>query len=131
MSATKTKQDTTELSMLAATKDLNEALYRLGVTSEEDAASLQKLRGEAGAPPLSLIRGDLRNFDASALTPELAPERIRALREREGASQAVLAKYLGVATATLSQWERGARRPDGPALRLLGLAERHGLDYIH
>ena len=130
MSAIKTKKDKTELSMFAATKELNEALYRLGVTSDEDAARLQELRRKVGAPPLSLVRGDVRGFDASALTPELAPERIRALREREGASQAVLAKYLGVATATLSQWERGARRPDGPVLRLLGLAERHGLDYI-
>ena len=80
-----------------------------------------------GARPL-----DLRRWaeEGAVLTPEIAPEAIRALREREGASQAVLAKHIGVATVTLSQWERGVRRPKGPALRLLGLAQRHGLDYI-
>ncbi len=130
MSATQTKPDKTQLAMFAAIKDLNEAMYRLGITSDEDANTLQELRQRAGAPPLNLERADARSFDPSTLTPGLAPERIRALREREGASQAVLAKYLGVATATISQWERGTRRPEGPVLRLLGLAERHGLDYI-
>lgn len=41
-----------------------------------------------------------------------------------------MAKYLGVATATLSQWERGERKPGGPALKLLVLAKNHGLAYI-
>jgi putative transcriptional regulator len=118
----------TEISMLNATKNLSEALHRVGITSEADAARLQAIRLAVGAQPLNL--SDARSFDATILTPPLAPDRIRALREREGASQAVLAKYLGVATATLSQWERGLRSPDGPALRLLGLAERHGLAHI-
>ncbi len=118
----------TEIAMLNATKNLSEVLHHLGITSETDVARLQEIRIEAGAKPLNL--GDVRGFDKSELTPELAPESIKALREREGASQAVFAIYLGVATATLSQWERGARRPDGPALRLLGLAARHGLKYI-
>lgn len=123
----KTERET-EIAMLNATKGLSEALHRLGATSEEDFARLQEIRREAGAKPLDLR--DIRNFDPTRLTPELAPEDIRALREREGASQAVFAQYLGVAAATLSQWERGVRRPDGPALRLLGLAEKHGLEHI-
>ena len=74
----------------------------------------------------------MRRFDASCLTAieEFGPEEIKALREREGASQAVLATHLGVATATLSQWERGQRKPDGPARKLLTLAKANGLGYI-
>ena len=74
----------------------------------------------------------MRRFDQSCLTSieDFGPEEIKALREREGASQAVLATYLGVATGTLSQWERGARKPDGPARKLLTLAKTNGLGYI-
>ena len=130
MSTTKQKTDKTESAMLNATKGLLEGLYERGVMTDEEAREADARRREAGAPLLRLSRNGVRGFDASTLTPELAPERIRSLREREGASQAVFARYLGVATATLSQWERGVRRPEGPALRLMGLAERHGLDHI-
>lgn len=110
-------------------KGIAEALYRHGVMSEEDALAANRRRMEVGAKPLRLERG---TFDGSTITPapQLSPEDIKALREREGASQAVLAMHLGVATATLGQWERGLRRPDGPALRLLSLIDRHGLGYV-
>lgn len=74
----------------------------------------------------------MRRFDQTCLTPieEFGPEEIKALRDREGASQAVLATHLGVATATLSQWERGKRKPDGSACKLLTLAKVKGLEYI-
>ena len=51
----------------------------------------------------------LREFDELCLTPvqPFAPEEIRALRLREGASQAVFARYLNVSTGLISQWERG------------------------
>lgn len=71
----------------------------------------------------------MRQFDAACLTEvrPLAPEEIRALREREGASQAVFARYLNVSTGLVSQWERGAKHPQGASLKLLALVERHGL----
>ena len=40
------------------------------------------------------------------------------VRERAGVSQAVLAGFLNVAVNTVSQWERGERRPTGAALKL-------------
>lgn len=124
---TKTENETA-MSMMDATKELTEALHRLGIMTDEEARESDALRRATGAKPLEL--SDLRKSDASSLTSEIPPGRIRALREREGVSQAVFARYLGVATATLSQWERGVRRPEGPALRLMGLAERHGLEHI-
>jgi putative transcriptional regulator len=74
----------------------------------------------------------MREFDETCLTQveDFGPDAVRALREREGASQAVLAKHLGVATATVGQWERGQRHPEGPAAKLLSLVKAHGLAHI-
>ena len=74
----------------------------------------------------------MRNFDAACLTPvrKLAPEKIRSLREREGASQAVFARYLNVTTGLVSQWDRGEKHPRGSSLKLLTLVARHGLSTV-
>ncbi len=71
----------------------------------------------------------MRKFDAACLTPvqPLTPEEIRALRQREGASQAVFARYLNVTTGLVSQWERGEKHPRGTSLKLLVLVARNGL----
>ncbi|MBP7334757.1 DNA-binding transcriptional regulator [Niveispirillum sp.] len=74
----------------------------------------------------------MRQFDDGCLTPvtPLAPEEIKALREREGASQAVFARYLNVTTGLVSQWERGERHPQGASLKLLSLVARRGLSAV-
>lgn len=76
-----------------------------------------------------LDKQTMRAFDAACLTPvrPLTPAEIRALREKEGASQAVFARYLNVTTGLVSQWERGEKRPQGPSLKLLSLIARNGL----
>jgi putative transcriptional regulator len=77
-------------------------------------------------------RRTMRRFDELCLTPvtPLSPDAIRALRERERVSQAVLARYLNVTTGLVSQWERGEKRPRGASLKLLTLIERRGLDAV-
>lgn len=75
----------------------------------------------------------MRDFDAACLAvdlPEMKPERIRALREREHVSQPVFAAYLNVTRNLVSDWERGIKRPGGPALRLLSIVEKRGLDSL-
>lgn len=74
----------------------------------------------------------MRKFDEACLTPvrPLSPEEIRNLREREGASQAVFARYLNVTTGLISQWERGEKHPQGPSLKLLSLVAKHGLGTV-
>ncbi len=74
----------------------------------------------------------MRKFDDACLTPvrPLAPKEIRALREREGASQAVFARYLNVTTGLISQWERGEKHPEGASLKLLSLVAKHGLETV-
>lgn len=74
----------------------------------------------------------MREFDESCLVPAepLAPEEIRAIRERELVSQPVFARYLNVSKNLVSDWERGTKRPGGPALRLLSIVRRKGLEAI-
>lgn len=74
----------------------------------------------------------LREFDELCLTPvrSLAPRKIRQLRLREGASQAVFARYLNVSTGLISQWERGEKKPQGASLKLLNLVAQKGLDAV-
>lgn len=74
----------------------------------------------------------MRDFDAACLetVPEMEPEEIRALREREHVSQPIFAAYLNVTRNLVSDWERGIKRPGGPALRLLSIVEKHGLDAL-
>ena len=77
-------------------------------------------------------KATMREFDASCLTAiePFGPDDVRALREREGASQAVLARHLNVTVSAVGQWERGEKRPAGAALKLLSLAKARGLDAI-
>jgi putative transcriptional regulator len=77
-------------------------------------------------------RETLRTFDHACLKPAdpLAPSEIRALREREHVSQPVFAAYLNVSRNLVSDWERGVKRPGGPALRLLSIIQRQGLDAV-
>jgi putative transcriptional regulator len=74
----------------------------------------------------------MREFDELCLTPvrTLTPTEIRELREREGASQAVFARYLNVRTGLVSQWERGEKHPQGASLKLLALVAKNGLSGV-
>jgi len=74
----------------------------------------------------------MREFDERCLTPILPmpPDRIRALREREHLSQPVFALYLNVSKNLVSDWERGVKQPGGPALRLLTVVEKNGIQAI-
>lgn len=83
---------------------------------------------EAGA----LDKRTLREFDEACLVPTtpLQPEEIKAIREAEHVSQPVFARYLNVSKNLVSDWERGKKRPGGPALRLLSIIQRKGLEAV-
>ena len=74
----------------------------------------------------------MREFDESCLTSveKLSPSEIQALREREGVSQKVFARYLNVPATLISQWERGERKPSGAAVKLLSVVKHKGLEAI-
>ena len=80
----------------------------------------------------ALDKSTMRDIEAFCLTKveAMTGEEIQALREREGISQAVLARHINVGTKLVSDWERGAKRPSGPSLKLLTLVRSKGLDAI-
>ncbi|WP_457813650.1 helix-turn-helix domain-containing protein [Sinorhizobium meliloti] len=83
---------------------------------------------EAGA----IDKQTMREFDDTCLTAveSMTPEEIRAIREREHISQPVFARYLNVSKGLVSDWERGVKKPGGPALRLLTIVQKRGLAAI-
>lgn len=71
----------------------------------------------------------LMNHACPPIIP-MTPEKIRALREREHLSQPVFARYLNVSKNLVSSWERGVKKPGDPALRLLTVVEKNGIQAI-
>ena len=90
----------------------------------EAAASLR----ETGV----ISKHTMQEFNSSCLTPvkDLTGDEIRAIRERENVSQSVFAHYLNVTITSISQWERGEKKPSGPSLKLLALVQSKGLESI-
>lgn len=90
----------------------------------ETASDLQRGGG--------IDRRTMLRFDALCLTSveEMTPKKIRALRTREKASQAVFAAYLNVTPSLVSKWERGEKHPQGASLKLLTLVKNKGLEAV-
>ena len=74
----------------------------------------------------------MREFEESCLVdcPEMTPEEIKNLREREMVSQPVFATYLNVSKNAVSEWERGIKKPTGSAVRLLSIVQKHGVNFL-
>lgn len=99
-------------------------------TSELSAALHETAQGlhQAGV----ITKKQMNEYDNRCLKPvkSLKPEAIRKLRKRELASQAVFAVYLNVSKNLISDWERGVKKPGGPALKLLSIVQKHGLQAL-
>ena len=80
----------------------------------------------------ALDKKTMRDFDVFCLTTvePMSGDDIQALRDKEGVSQAVLARHLNVSTKLVSDWERDVKRPSGPSLKLLSLIKSKGLEAI-
>ena len=80
----------------------------------------------------AIDKATMRRFDKACLTDidELNPRAIRCIREAAHMSQTVFALTLNVAPSLVSQWERGEKKPSGPSLKLLNLAEKKGVEAI-
>lgn len=98
--------------------------------SEALAAVHEMMEGlhEAG----TIDKQTLREFDEACIAPVIPfqPEEIRAIREAQHVSQPVFARYLNVSRNLVSDWERGKKKPGGPALRLLSIVQRKGLEAV-
>lgn len=80
----------------------------------------------------AIDKATMRRFDKACLTDieELAPEAIRRIRDDAKMSQAIFALALNVTSSLVSQWERGEKKPSGPSLKLLNLADKKGVEAI-
>jgi putative transcriptional regulator len=97
---------------------------RLSAAIHETAAGLHRIG--------LMDKATMREFDASCLTAvkSLSAKDILKIRKRAGVSQGVFAHYLNVKPKLVSEWERGAKRPSGPSLKLLSIVKSKGLDAI-
>ena len=101
--------------MRAEIVEISRGLHKIGAISD---AELEK----------TTLR--MLGRDALPKVADLSPAEIAKVREQAGVSQAVLAGFLNVAVNTVSQWERGERRPTGAALKLLHVVRTKGLDVV-
>ena len=95
----KSSKQAVEDDVLATAHGLAAALQRVGAITASDMQDMDRLC----LPPRPDYNG-------------AAVKRIRAATRM---SQPVFARLLGVDKSAVAQWERGAKRPSGPALRLL------------
>jgi putative transcriptional regulator len=68
--------------------------------------------------------------DALPTAEPITGEDVKAVRERAHLSQAAFARYLNMTTGYVSQLERGATRARGPALALLNVIRRKGIEAL-
>ena len=113
------------------TKDKTTARERTRFAAEM-AESFGDLR-ELGLIDEATHKRTLRDLHLDENAPPIVPltgAEIRALREREKVSQAVLATYLNLTAAHVSKLERGAVHPTGALLAMLNVIRRRGLEAI-
>lgn len=67
----------------------------------------------------------MRDMDRLCMPPrpDYGGSEVKRIRAATRMSQPVFARLLGVDKSAVSQWERDAKRPSGPALRLLELLD--------
>ena len=92
-----------------------EGLHRVGLLSDD---TYQKITVRHLGP------------DAPPTAAPISPEEIRGVRERAHLSQAALARYLNLTTGYVSQLERGTKQAKGPALALLNVIRRKGIEAL-
>lgn len=91
------------------------AQHRLGIM---DDASFPKITVRHMGP------------DALPTAAPISGEEIRTVREQAHLSQAALARHLNLTTGYVSQLERGTKQAKGPALALLNVIRRKGIEAL-
>ena len=95
--------------------EMAEDQHRLGIM---DDATYRKITiRHLGKDPLSTAK-------------PISGEEIRNIRENAHLSQAAFARFLNLTVGYVSQLERGAKQPKGPALTLLNVMRNKGFEAI-
>jgi putative transcriptional regulator len=111
MKKTKKKPSRLAQAMLETVKDMRQA----------------GLMGEAAYTKITMRHLGVKE---KAEVEPLTGKDIRAIREQAHMSQAVFAHHLNVTAGYVSQLERGAKHPTGPALVLLNVIRRKGIEAV-
>jgi len=69
---------------------------------------------------IAFARGDRQE----AVVHELSPLDVKAIRSMVGMTQQEFASAFGISVGTLRHWERGDRKPQGPARVLLNVVAK-------
>lgn len=74
----------------------------------------------------------MREYDEFCLKPvkPVSPTEVARIRHKAKLSQNLFARYLNTSPSTVQKWETGAKRPSGPAAKLLRVVERHGVKVL-
>jgi putative transcriptional regulator len=110
---TLTKKKLSRLS--EALLEMAEAQHRLGIMNDADYRQITIRHLGPQAP---------------ATAKPISAKAIRSLREEAKLSQAAFARYLNLTPGYISQLERGIKQPKGPALALLNVIRRKGLEVV-
>ena len=113
--ATKQKHSNLTQAMLETADDM----HRVGILT---AAGHEKIT-------IRHMGRHMGGADEHASRP-ISGDEIRSLRERAKLSQAVFARVLNLTVGYVSQLERGVKQPTGPALVLLDVIRRKGIEAI-
>lgn len=62
--------------------------------------------------------------NGKAIVHEFSPVDVKNIRAQIGMSQSEFASAFGISVSTLRHWERGDRKPHGPALVLLNVVAK-------
>src|ERR1035437_10722764 len=88
-------------------------MHRIGIMKDDEYRKITvRLLGPEPLPTAQPIQG----------------EEIRSLRKRANMSQAAFARTLNLSVGYISQLERGTKQPKGPALALLNVIRRKGVE---
>ncbi|QAU49825.1 helix-turn-helix domain-containing protein [Bradyrhizobium guangzhouense] len=111
------------------TKKKEQLSDRFAREMTETADAMHKL-GIMDAQAHKLTMRELNRTTSAATVAPLSGAEIRKLREQANMSQAVFAKFLHLTVDHVSKLERGTKRPNGPALVLLNVIRRKGIEAI-
>ena len=90
-------------------------LHRLGIMDDEEYRKITVRH--LGEKPLPIAK-------------PIGAKEIKRIRRRANMSQAAFARHLNLTTGYISQLERGTKQPKGPALALLNVIRRKGIEAV-
>ena len=112
------------------TKETKQAFGERFTREMTETAEGTRKAGVMDDATYKLTKGELnRAAPDENVFPLTGPE-IRVLREHAKLSQAVFARYLHLTVDYVSKLERGTKHPTGPALVLLNVIRRKGIEAI-